>query len=243
MDDRQLELALYTVRHSDRATRVTLHIAPGSGLEVVVPRRYDARQIPALVKEHQHWIERRTRQLRRKSVGAPALERTPLPNQIPLAACRERWSVSYRHAAGAAPRLSVTGDRDLRLRADLREDDRAGVCLTRWCRRRASDFLTERLRALAEQFGLSYEAVVVRSQKRRWGSCSSRTRIHLNYKLIFLPPDLADYVMVHELCHTRFLDHSSGFWDLVARCVPDAAQRDRALNDAWRLIPTWVERP
>jgi predicted metal-dependent hydrolase len=154
MDERQFELPLYTTRRSQRAKRVTLRIAPGTGVEVVVPERYDERRIPDLIAEHQRWIERRTRQLRRKAAGAALLDRTPLPRTIHLAACRERWTVDYRHDAGAAPRLSQIGERALRLRIDLHDLQRAQACLDRWCRRRAAAFLPERLQALAEQSGL-----------------------------------------------------------------------------------------
>lgn len=242
MDDRQFELPLYTTRRSGRATRVTLRIAPGTGLEVVVPERYDERRIPDLIAEHQNWIDRRTRQLRRKADGAAALDRTPLPKTIHLAGCRERWSVDYRHAAGASPRLTQIGDRELRMRVDLHAQRRTAVCLDRWCRRRATLALPIRLRQLGEQCGLRYAASEIRGQKRLWGSCSPNGQIRLNYKLIFLPPDLVDYVLVHELCHTVHLDHSREFWALLQRHLPEAQQLDRALNDAWRLLPAWAER-
>lgn len=241
MDERQFELPLYTTRRSDRAKRVTLRIAPGSGLEVVVPERYDLRRIPELIAEHRQWIDRRTRQLRRKAEGAAVLDRTPLPRTIHLAACHERWLVHYRHDVGAAPRLTQIGERALRLRIDLHDLQRAQACLDRWCRRRAAVYLPDRLQALAAQCGLRYASVLVRGQKRRWGSCGRDAQIRLNYKLILLPPELADYVLLHELCHIAHLDHSRDFWNLLQSHLPEARQLDKALNDAWRLLPAWME--
>ena len=241
MDERQFELPLYTTRRSGRAKRVTLRIAPGAGFEVVVPERYDERRIPEVIAEHRLWIDRRTRQLRRKAEGATALDRTPLPQTIHLTACHERWLVQYRHATGAAPRLTQIGERTLRLRIDLHDLHRAQACLDRWCRRRAATFLPERLHLLAAQSGLRFAGVLVRGQKRRWGSCGRDGQIRLNYKLILLPPELADYVLLHELCHTVQLDHSREFWKLLQSHLPEALQLDKALNDAWRLLPAWLE--
>jgi predicted metal-dependent hydrolase len=81
---------------------------------------------------------------------------------------------------------------------------------------------------------------LVRSQKRRWGSCTRNAQIRLNYKLILLPPELADYVMLHELCHTVHLDHARGFWNLLQSHLPEARRLDKALNDAWRVLPAWM---
>ncbi len=69
--------------------------------------------------------------------------------------------------------------------------------------------------------GGNYTSVTVRDQKTRWGSCSSRGTLSFNYRLIFAPPVILDYVVVHELCHLTHMNHSKDFWDMVASVMPE----------------------
>jgi predicted metal-dependent hydrolase len=85
--------------------------------------------------------------------------------------------------------------------------------------------LKARLRHLASRYGFDYNRVSVRQQRTRWGSCSQNNNISLNVKLVMLPPELLDYVILHELVHTRVHDHSRRFW----------AELDRYVGDAWAL--------
>ena len=69
--------------------------------------------------------------------------------------------------------------------------------------------------------GGRYSSITVRDQKSRWGSCSSRGTLSFNYRLIFAPSIILDYVVVHELCHLTHMNHSKDFWNLVASVMPD----------------------
>jgi hypothetical protein len=69
-------------------------------------------------------------------------------------------------------------------------------------------------------YKLSLRKVFIKNLKSRWGSCSSRGNLNFNYKILFLPPHLADYIVVHELCHLKHFNHSQDFWALVAETTP-----------------------
>jgi len=69
--------------------------------------------------------------------------------------------------------------------------------------------------------GGNYTSIAVRDQKTRWGSCSSRGTLSFNYRLIFAPPIILDYVVVHELCHLTHMNHSKDFWNMLASVMPD----------------------
>ena len=79
--------------------------------------------------------------------------------------------------------------------------------------------------------GGSYTSITVRDQKSRWGSCSSRGTLSFNYRLIFAPPVILDYVVVHELCHLTHMNHSRDFWDMVASVMPEYREYRKWLRD------------
>ena len=82
-------------------------------------------------------------------------------------------------------------------------------------RRNAKSILPSRLASLSKQCGLPYSSVKINSSQGRWGSCSARKDINWSYYLVLLPSHLIDYVLLHELCHTREMNHSERFWVLL----------------------------
>lgn len=99
---------------------------------------------------------------------------------------------------------------------------------------RAAALVAERLAVLAPRYGFTYRRVVIRNQKTRWGSCSRRGTLSFNYRILDLSPALVDYLIVHELCHLKEMNHSARFWELVAREVPGYRADRRELRSQQR---------
>lgn len=95
---------------------------------------------------------------------------------------------------------------------------------------RAKKILKERLEYFNESYQFEYNKIVIRNQKSRWGSCSANKNLNFNYKLLFVADHVRDYVVVHELCHLKEMNHSKKFWNLVAQTIPDHQKRRRELR-------------
>jgi predicted metal-dependent hydrolase len=78
-----------------------------------------------------------------------------------------------------------------------------------------------RLEALNAHYGFAYNRVAIKDARSRWGSCSQKKNLNFNYRLVFLPAHLVDYIVVHELCHLKEFNHGPSFWTLVAEVVPE----------------------
>jgi predicted metal-dependent hydrolase len=88
----------------------------------------------------------------------------------------------------------------------------------------------ERVVHYAKQYQFLWKNISIRNQKTRWGSCSSKGNLNFSYKLALLPPHLADYIVVHELCHLKEFNHSEKFWNLVAETIPNHKELRKELN-------------
>ena len=104
-------------------------------------------------------------------------------------------------------------------------------------RERAKSVLAQRTAYFARQIGVTYGRITVRDQKTRWGSCSQTGNLNFNFRLILAPSEVLDYVVVHELCHRRQMNHSAQFWQEVAQVLPDYRKRKAWLTEnGWRLM-------
>ena len=112
--------------------------------------------------------------------------------------------------------------------------------LQRWLKRAANERLAPPLLRLADELDCRVNRVSIRRQRTRWGSCSTRGTVSLNCSLLFLQADVVRYLFVHELAHTRHMNHSADFWRLVERIEPDYRRLDRDLLASWRTVPGWV---
>jgi predicted metal-dependent hydrolase len=96
---------------------------------------------------------------------------------------------------------------------------------------RAKRIIPQRVRYYADIIGVSYGRITIRMQKTRWGSCSSQGNLNFNCLLMLAPEDIIDYVVVHELCHRKEMNHSPRFWAEVEKVIPDYKEKRRWLKD------------
>jgi len=225
----------WSVRESQRARRLTVRVFHTGRVEVVVPFRTSARAVEHFLERHRSWIERKREEARRRA-GPPV----PFPPaQIELPACEQTWRIHLAGDAGRA-RVAAAASGLLALAGGAGNHQSMRQALRRWLMEHARQVLGPILGRHARELGFSYERMLIRRQRTRWGSCSTRGTISLNCCLLFQRPAVVRYLMIHELAHTQHMNHSLRFWHCVARHCPDYRSLDRELLDGWRRVPEWV---
>ena len=162
------------------------------------------------------------------------------PTDIKLAAIGLTWHVQQRETDVPWVAVREISPSMLLVFGKVGHERTCRAALNRWLMRQTRRHLVPRLDELSRRTGLRFERVLVKKQKTRWASCSRHKAISLNAKMLFLPSELVDYVIIHELCHLSEMNHSQDFWHLVRHHCPDFQKRDAQLRDMWKRLPRWT---
>ncbi|MFO1513524.1 MAG: SprT family zinc-dependent metalloprotease [Verrucomicrobiota bacterium] len=212
-----------TIVHHPRARRYLLRLRPDGTVRVTIPRRGSMAAALDFAERNVGW----------------------LAQQFQLLAARPRTSLCWNlgteiHFHGERVCIEAVGEGTIRFGterlnvspaiADLRPAIEGHLhCL-------AAQELPLRVRELADLHGVSVSRVSVRNQKSRWGSCSRRGSISLNWRLLQTPGFVRDYIILHELAHRRHMNHSARFWQEVGRLCPDYQTAERWLKQHAGLL-------
>ena len=198
-----------------------LEIKPDGRIVVTAPRGFD---VEAFIKKHERWLSNRLREL--EEVRRESARGFPFFGEF------------YRLELGNVRKVELR-DGKLILPA---ERERA--------RKALKELLRDRVTALVALYsvlmGVSPGKIYIRNQRTKWASCSSRGNLSFNLRLVALPERLIEYVIIHELAHLRYLNHSRAFWRLVGRFYPDYGTARRELRRWWGVIEVnegwrWLE--
>jgi len=208
-----------------RARKYILRVRPDGSLRVTIPRGGSRRDAEAFLRRHQEWVaaERVRVAERHAPVEWRAGDAIPLHGEL----------TTIRVHESAHGQMVVVGEQRVRIAAGV-VNVRPAVELA--LRRIASRELVPRLQALASEHALTVDRVTIRNQRSRWGSCSRRGVIALNFRLVQMPPAICDYVLLHELMHLRQQNHSRRYWRLVEAVCPDYREAERWLRVEGRAL-------
>jgi predicted metal-dependent hydrolase len=226
----------FSVRESGRAKRLSIKVYPRGRVEVVVPRRTRPADVREFVEAHRGWIQKARDNFAADHLPEPFM----LPRTVRLDGIEREVDVAYEPARGARTVKYRFAGGKLALSGLTTDEKLCVAALKRWLISLAKTEYLPQLRSLSAMTGLPFKKMHVRGQRTCWGSHSSSGTVSLNYCLMFLDPDHLRYVMIHELCHAKHMNHSLRFWRLVAQFEPGYKQLDKDLNSSWKKIPTWV---
>lgn len=227
----------YTVRKSKRAKRLRLTVTRRKGIEIVIPYYTPYRAAETMMLEQRSWIEQELQKIQAESlIDNPK----KLPQEIYLRCIEQLWQVNYQ-ADDKRLRVKKIAPLTLLVSGELNISNCQDILIT-WLKKQAKKILNPWLHELSLETNLPFTSLTIRGQTTRWGSCSSKKAINLNYKLLFLPDKLVEYVLLHELCHTVHLNHSEKFWHLMQKIDDNSKKIDTESRKAQKYVPAWVER-
>jgi predicted metal-dependent hydrolase len=200
---------VYNLRYSARVKGMKLQVCAHKGLEVVVSKRFKIKEIPFILEKHRTWIEKQLAKIPVK------VEADFFPTELNLLAINEVWKITYLKEERKSLRL-LEKDKELIIKGAIEDKELVRKGLLKWLTKKSKIALLPWLENVSVKIDLKHEKAVVRYAKTRWGSCNSDKTISLNVKLLFMPKEVVEYVMIHELCHLKYLNHSIRFWNLVA---------------------------
>ncbi|HKE97213.1 MAG TPA: SprT family zinc-dependent metalloprotease [Povalibacter sp.] len=225
----------WNVRVSRRARRLSVRVYPGGRVEVVVPPGASPVTVERFVGTHRHWIHERIADL--SAVSGMAAE--VRPSEIRLPGIDRTYVVEYR-AAGAAVSVTPGLGNALIVAGAIDNEQRVARALRQWLMDLAHSELDRQVRELATRHDFEFRRIQIRRQRTRWGSCSAKGTISLNVCGVFQEPAVLRYLLIHELSHTRHMNHSRRFWSLVESLEPDYRRLDRELLQGWQRVPGWM---
>lgn len=222
-------------RRNPRARRVAIRVRPFDGVTVSYPRFISLAIAKRLVQSKADWIAERLGEVRQHEETAilPAVPGGIVTRTHRLAIVPHHDGPVTVRVQGGVIRVRHPASIDAGDPA-VRRAIRKGVLSA--YRREAVAFLPSRVEELARLHGFTYERVAVKNLRSRWGSCSLRGIVNLNLQLMRLPDRLVDYVILHELAHTRVRNHGREFWDLLGGVVGNARELDRELTREGKIL-------
>ena len=226
----------YEVRRSKRRRKTVQITTDGGGVQVAAPLATPGSELRAMVRKRaarilSHASDQMLEAVPKRFVSGETL--LYLGRNVRMVvedAYVRRPEVRFDHW-----RFRVTAPNTL---SDGERYESIRRAVVSWYRSRADERLREVVDRWWSRLGRGEKSrVLVRDQRQRWGSCAPDGTLRFNWRAMMLEPALIEYVVVHELAHLTHRNHSTNFWDLVSKAMPDAQQRRRSLREAGRLLP------
>lgn len=219
------EIAYILLRRNNTNT-VKISVEFEHGVEVVAPMALSEEVITQILHQKGSWIIQKLKEI--ENVEATPSLREFVSGEKYLYLGRPYMLVVFEHAE-RRPLLTMRNSIfEATVQPEMKMWDRQNTIralFRAWYKQRAEDRLTEQVRIYAERLNLHPTEIKVMEMDRRWGSCTARGAVHLNWRLIMAPIQIIDYLVVHELCHLSIPEHSPKFWNQVGSVISDYEER------------------
>ena len=197
----------YMLKRSKRAKYLRMQIRNNGDLEVILPRGFQITDVEKFLHEKYDWIKKHLNNRKQAENKFYLLgKEIEVTQNYDLFVKRHKISLKNDH-------LIITS-----MAGSVEDTEMLYEC---WLRKQAKKYLVLRVQKIADDLNFKMGKITIRGQKTRWGSCSTNGNLSFNYNLLRFRKEIIDYVIIHELCHLKEMNHSVKFWKLVERFCPD----------------------
>ncbi len=198
--------------HKTRAKRITLRVKSDSSVHVTIPFLISFSKVEEFVLSKEKWIIRKQQENKEFSINSTLTSFNTRYHKLLLEPKDDIVNRVYTEMGNGVIKMFYPSHLDP---SSPKIQEAFKKVIVETLRMEAAQFLPTRLYLNAQQHEFNYSGVSIRNSKTRWGSCSGKNRISLSLYLMLLPNHLIDYVLLHELCHTKEKNHGQGFWNLL----------------------------
>ena len=223
----------YDIIRSNRKKTATIDVVDGT-VRIRVPNELSQESIDALIMKKLSWIKKRVSE---QSLLNPSTNKE-LVSGSPISYLGKR----YRLKRSVDHPKSVSMHRGyivVSIKKNLSEFDTELLIrrnLVDWYIDKATTYLNRRSEYWANKIGVNYSSITIKKYKSKWGDCNSIKGISYNWRIMLAPQSIIDYVVIHELCHLKHMNHSKEFWALVAKYCPDWKDKRSWLKEHSRAL-------
>lgn len=228
----------YLIRRSQRAKKMRIIVMPEK-VEVVAPVKQSERSIREFVQSQQAWINQAQLKVTRQQETVISLAPSKYAHGVKVPYQGRELCLSVKPANYKNIKIKLDQELLVYVPNNLSESvhsEQIRAALKQWCQQQALYQVKKLVEKHAPTRQLFPRSVKVKTQKSRWGSCGVKNDIYLNWLLILAPPEVLEYVVVHEICHIQERNHSVAFWCLVGEHMPDYQQHRQWLKRHGRSL-------
>ncbi len=230
----------YVLKKSFRSRSLRLRLDFSRRLYISAPRLMSTRRIMEFLDSKEAWIERNLQKIDDRN-REKAAHKKQFTDGEGFSILGVKYALDIRFTKKKIPKVYLECAEDGKgvLALELNEETQflgipkvAASAIEKFYKSYAKDHFEKRLEEINEaHYNFRYKNVRVKSQTTRYGSCSSKGNLNFNWKVIMAPPEIVDYLLIHELCHLQEMNHSKQFWDLVGEACPDYKRHRKWLKD------------
>ncbi|WP_352418880.1 SprT family zinc-dependent metalloprotease [Proteiniborus sp.] len=217
----EAQIIEFTVEYRKRKT-LEIRIEPPDNISVIAPKRASEKDILRMVETKANWIVKKLSEL--KEIEKLKKNKEYVNGESFMYLGRY-YSLEIIIDETVSKPITKLYQGKFYITTNTRDQDNLKESMKKWYYDKSLEKILERVEHFQSYFSVKPNSIKVKEQKKRWGSCTSRRDILINWRISMAPADVLDYLVVHEMCHMVQMNHSSDFWKLVERIMPDYKRR------------------